>query len=107
MKREMLDNVDATLSRFDDEPELIELADGETSLTLLQKIYRSVRQPIARRMRAAEQALQFEHPKLGAVATTSMNANDFAAMLDHAIERSGKRAEIDVTSRQIENGTKR
>ena len=30
MKREMLDTVDAALNRFDDEPELIELAPGET-----------------------------------------------------------------------------
>jgi hypothetical protein len=38
MQREMLDTVDAALSRFDDEPELIqliELAPGETSVNFL------------------------------------------------------------------------
>jgi len=35
-----------------------------------------------------------EHPRLGAVATVSMNGADFATMLDRAIERSGKGREI-------------
>jgi hypothetical protein len=78
----------------DDEPELIELAPGETSLSFLQKIYRSVTQPMSRRMRAAIEALPHEHPRLGAIATASMNANDFATLLEKAIERSGKAREI-------------
>jgi hypothetical protein len=73
MKREMLDIVDAALSRFDDEPELIELAPGETSLDFLRKVYRSVKQPMSRRMRAAIEALPHETPRLGAVAIGSMN----------------------------------
>ena len=68
--------------------ELFELAPGETSLSLLQKIYRSSSQPIARRMRAAMAALQHEHPKLTAMAIDSMDGASFAAMLDRAIERS-------------------
>jgi hypothetical protein len=51
MKREMLDTVDAALSRFDDESELIELAPGETSLSF------SVKQPMSRRLRATIEAL--------------------------------------------------
>jgi hypothetical protein len=74
--------------RIDDEPELIELAPGETSLSFLQRVYRSVKQPMSRRMRAAIEAMPHEHPRLGAVAY--MNGADFAAMLDRAIERSGK-----------------
>jgi hypothetical protein len=34
--------------------------------------------------------LQHEHPKLGAIATANLTGADFAAMLDRAIERSGK-----------------
>ena len=82
------------------EPEVIELAPGETSLSFLQKIYRCARQPMSRRLRAAIEALPHEHPRLGAVAIGSMTGQDFAAMLDRAIERSGKRMEltaIDVT----------
>lgn len=64
MKREMLNTVDAALSRFDDEPEQIDLSPGETSLSFLQKIYRSPAQPMSRRLRAAMAALPHEHPKL-------------------------------------------
>ena len=73
-----------------DEPEAIDLAPGETSLSFLQKIYRSPAQPMSRRLRAAMAALPHEHPKLGAIATLSMNGDTFATMLDRAIERSGK-----------------
>ena len=88
MKREILDTVDAALSRFDDEPELIELAPGETSLDFLRKVYRSVKQPMSRRMRAAIEALQHEHPRLGAIATTNMTGQDFTSALERAIQRS-------------------
>jgi len=94
MNREMLETVDAALSRFADEPEVIELAPGETSLSFLQKVYRSTKQPMSRRLRAAIEAIPHEHPRLGAVATTSISGNDFAAMLDRAIERSGKTREL-------------
>jgi hypothetical protein len=39
-------------------------------------------------------ALQFEHTKLGAIATTSVNGQDFASLLERAILRSGKGREI-------------
>jgi hypothetical protein len=94
MKREMLDTVDAALSRFDDEPELIELAPGETSLNFLQRIYRFVKQPMSRRLRAAIEALPHEHPRLGAIATASMNGQDFASLLERAIRASNKEAEV-------------
>jgi hypothetical protein len=55
------------------EEELIELASGETSLDFLQRVYRSVKQPMSRRLRAAIEALPHEHPRLGAIATASMN----------------------------------
>jgi hypothetical protein len=83
----------------DDEREIIDLAPGETSLSFLQKIYRSPMQPMSRRLRAAMAALQHEHPKLGAVATLSTSGDDFAAALDRAIERSGMVCEV----KQIEH----
>jgi len=61
---------------------------GDTSLSFLQRVYRSVTQPMSRRMQAAMAARPHEHPKLGAVATVSMSGDDYAAMLDRAIERS-------------------
>lgn len=84
--------------QVEDEPEVVELAPGETSLDFLQKIYRSARQPMSRRLRAAIEALPHEHSRLGAVAIGSMNGEDFAAMLDRAIERSGKARQIEGTA---------
>ena len=89
----MLDSVTAALGT-EDEPEAIDLAPGETSLSFLQKIYRSRAQPMSRRLRAAMAALPHEHPKLGIVATANLNGETFAAMLDRAIERSGKAEDI-------------
>jgi hypothetical protein len=80
--------------QVEEEAEVIELAPGETSLSFLQKIYRSVRQPMSRRMRAAIEALPHEHPRLGAVAISSVTGRDFASMLERAIQRSGKHQEI-------------
>ena len=65
----------------------LELAPDEASLDFLQKVYRSSRQPLSVRMRAASIALPFEKPKLTAIAT-SMDGASFAAMLDKAIARS-------------------
>jgi hypothetical protein len=61
---------------------------GNTSLDLLQAIYRSGDQPMHRRMRAAIAALPHEHPKL---AVTSMTINDgFGAKLEGARVRSAR-----------------
>jgi len=64
----------------------IELEPNATSLTLLQKIYRSSAVALSTRMRAAIAAIQFEHPKLAVTAT--VEAGDFADQLEQAIERS-------------------
>ena len=62
---------------------------GNTSLDFLQAIYRDGYQPISRRMRAAIEALPFEHPKLAVTASITPNSG-FAAKLEAAILRSGK-----------------
>jgi len=80
---------------IEEEAEVIELAFGETSLDFLQRVYRSVKQPMSRRMRAAIEAMPHEHPRLGAVAIGHMNGQDFATMLDRAIERSREVRQIE------------
>jgi hypothetical protein len=73
-----------------------------------QKIYRCPKQPMSRRMGAVIEALPHVHPRLGPVAIHRMHDNDFAAMLDQAIERSGRHAsnqiEIAPTLQILENG---
>jgi len=88
MKREVLDTFDAALSRFDDEPEVIELAPHEDEYDFLMKIVRSSRQPMSRRIRAAIEALPYRRPKLGAVAIGQLSGKDFATLLERAILRS-------------------
>ena len=57
---------------------------------------RDPRQPMARRMKAAEAILGYYHPKLSAMAI--VERSDFATMLDRAIQRSGKVVkQIDLT----------
>ena len=63
-------------------------------LEFLMAIYRDHRQPMNRRMKAAEAAAQYRHRKLAATAVTNLNGQDFASLLDRAIERSGKGREI-------------
>jgi hypothetical protein len=60
------------------------------ALAYSQSIYRNPSEPDGRRMRAAMAALPFESPNLTAMAIGSMNGETFAALLDKAIERSGR-----------------
>jgi hypothetical protein len=60
------------------------------ALEYIQDVYRGRRQADPWRMRAATAALQFETPRLGVIATTNLGADDFAALLDKAIERSNR-----------------
>ena len=78
---------DLQVIKAQDQEEL-ELAPHEDALELFEKIMRDTRQPIQRRMRAAEQRAQYLYPRRAAVATLSMDADDFATMLDRAIQRS-------------------
>jgi len=81
----MLTTVDAALAELEEEPEVPE---GETSLELLQAIYRDKKQPLNVRVRCAVEALAHEYPRVSAVAVTSMNGQSFAEALDRAIARS-------------------
>jgi hypothetical protein len=66
-----------------------ELLDQPTPLEFLTAVYCNENLPLSVRMRAAIECAQYRHAKLGVVATTNMNADDFASMLDRAIQRSG------------------
>jgi hypothetical protein len=68
----------------------IEIASHEDALEFFDKIMRDPRQPIQRRMRAAEMKAQYKYPKLSAVATTNVDGS-FADQLDRLImQRTGK-----------------
>jgi hypothetical protein len=81
----MLATVDAALAELEEEPAVPE---GETSLQLLQAIYRDKKQPLNVRVRCAIESLPYENPKLSATAIATMDGATFAQALDRAIERS-------------------
>jgi hypothetical protein len=81
----MLTTVDAALAELEEEPVTLE---GETSLQLLQAIYRDKKQPLNVRVRCAVEALAHEYPRVSAVQVSHMNGNDFASALERAIQRS-------------------
>ena len=71
-----------------EEDKIQEGPEGETSLQLLQAIYRNKKQPLNVRVRCAIEALAHEYPKVSAVQVSHMNGQDFATALERAIERS-------------------
>jgi len=68
--------------------EIEEGPEGETSLQLLQNVYRNRTQPLNVRVRCAVEALAHEYPRVSAVAVTNMSGKSFAEALDRAIQRS-------------------
>src|SRR5215472_1986990 len=79
----------ANLEVVEDEPKKAEDGpEGETSLQLLQTVYRDRKQPLNVRVRCAVEALAHEYPRVSAVAVTSMSGQSFAEALDRAISRS-------------------
>ena len=83
----MVDAVDEVLNRIEQQ-KVEEGPEGETSLQLLQTVYRDRKQPLNVRVRCAVEALAHEYPRVSAVAVTSMSGQSFAEALERAIKRS-------------------
>jgi hypothetical protein len=75
----MLTTVDAALAELEQEPDVPE---GETSLELLQAIYRDKGQPLNVRVKCAVEALPHEY---GRVTAAKKSRNSFADELDRAL----------------------
>jgi len=58
------------------------LPEGTTAKQALEMVYRGEIALSPQQMRAAIECLQFENPKVSAVAVTHMNGQDFASALD-------------------------
>jgi len=65
------------------------LPEGTSAKQALEMVYRGEIVLSPQQMRAAIECLQFEVPKVSAVAVTHMDGQDFASALERAIERSG------------------
>jgi hypothetical protein len=75
--------------------------EGGTALGFLHAIYKSRMVPLSVRIRCAVEALPFESPKL--TATALMTSDDFATLLDKAIERSNGARVINHRQHETEN----
>jgi len=64
------------------------LPEGTSAKQALEMVYRGEIVLSPQQMRAAIECLQFEVPKVSAVAVTHMDGSDFASALERAIERS-------------------
>ena len=81
-------NVEIEEDQPEPKPKIEDGPEGETSLQLLQTVYRDRKQPLNVRVRCAVEALAHEYPRVSAVAVTSMSGQSFAEALDRAISRS-------------------
>ncbi len=77
------------------EDEGLEVPADCSPLEFLQTVYRSAKQPMARRLKAAVEAAAYSHPKLSA---TAIVGQDFTTLLDarlaQRIERIGDGAKL-------------
>jgi hypothetical protein len=70
----------------------LEISAEATPLEFLESVYRSANQPMNRRLRAAIEVAQYQHPRLAV--TASVTSQGIATMLDRAIERSRVRPKL-------------
>jgi hypothetical protein len=68
--------------------QLMALPAGTTAKQALEMVYRGEIVLTPQQMRAAIECLQFEVPKVSAVAVTHVDGQDFASALERCIERS-------------------
>ncbi len=90
-------------SRLPEKAEMVDeitLPEGATSLHFMQAIYRDGRQPMTRRMRAAQIAIPFEHAKL----EITLDSDGFANVLEEAMVRLGKTIVIDAAGHKAVEG---
>ena len=84
-------SLDALLDQIEEKQKMegqIQLSTTASSLEFLQAIYRDPNQPLQRRMRAAQAAIAYEHPRLAVVAR--VREEDLADRMLRAMEATGK-----------------
>jgi hypothetical protein len=87
----MGEKITAVLDQIEAEAEAAQPV-GRTALELHQEVYRDRKQPLHLRLRAAQNALPYETPKLAVVG--NYDGRDLGEMLDRAIARSLARENV-------------
>ena len=84
----MIDELDAVLDRLEQQSEEVALPEGTTARQFLGMVMRGEIDPPPKQINAARVLIEYEEPKLSALAVSQIPANDFAAALERAIKRS-------------------
>jgi hypothetical protein len=88
------------LDRLEPVPDEIEVPADASPLDFFRAVYRDARQPMPRRMKAAEAALPFVHPKLA----VSVTLDNFAERMESMMERRGLSPVIDAKAKALGSG---
>jgi|SRR6516162_6786441 len=99
----MSGRIAAVLDRIEAEQQSPSLPKDIDALRLLQMVYRGEAKASPQQMRAAIESLPYENPKLSAISVGYLNATDFAARLDRAIDRSERAKLIEAHAIRDEN----
>ena len=84
----MTDELEDILDRMEQQPEQCVLPPGTTARQFMQMVMRGELEPTPRQMSAAKALIEYEEPKLSAVAVGHMDQTSFAAALERCLARS-------------------
>jgi len=82
------DDLEAVLDRIEQQSESVVLPEDCTARRFLQMVMRGEIDPEPKQMNAAKVLIEYEEPRLSAVAVGHMDGTSFAAALERAILRS-------------------
>jgi len=85
---EVTDELEDILDRMEQQPEQCLLPPGTTARQFMQMVMRGEIEPTPRQMSAAKALIEYEEPKLSAVAVGHLDGNSFAQALERCIARS-------------------
>jgi hypothetical protein len=85
---EVTDNLEEILDRMEQQSESVTLPAGTTARQFMQMVMRGELEPTPRQMSAAKALIEYEEPKLSAVAVGHLDGTSFAQALERCIARS-------------------
>jgi hypothetical protein len=85
---EVTDELEDILDRMEQQSETVALPKDTTARQFMQMVMRGELEPTPKQFSAAKALIEYEEPKLSAVAVGHMDGTSFAQALERAIERS-------------------
>jgi hypothetical protein len=85
---EVTDELEDILDRMEQQSESVALPKGTTARQFMQMVMRGELEPTPKQFSAAKALIEYEEPKLSAVAVGHFEGKDFASQLERALARS-------------------